>query len=127
MLLKDRKRPGFIQCYDPSTLQKLGEVKAMTAADVEEIVAKAAAAQLQWAKTSFAERRRVLRCVQAYILAHQDDICRVASRDSGKPSEFVAFALAFVIIVSVLQGVHSHSNCKLTFITIICTRGYANS
>jgi acyl-CoA reductase-like NAD-dependent aldehyde dehydrogenase len=106
MLLKDPKRPGFIQCYDPSTLQKLGEVKAMTAADVEEIVAKAAAAQLQWAKTSFSERRRVLRCVQSYILAHQDDICRVASRDSGKPSESAYLALASAITVSGLQVLH---------------------
>lgn len=42
-------------------------------------------AQLEWAKTTFAERKRVLECLQNYILDHQDDIARVASRDSGKP------------------------------------------
>lgn len=42
-------------------------------------------AQVEWAKTSFAERKRVLVCLQNYILDNQDDIARVASRDSGKP------------------------------------------
>ena len=42
-------------------------------------------AQVEWAKTSFAERKRVLACLQNYILDNQDDIARVASRDSGKP------------------------------------------
>ncbi|KAG5178770.1 Aldehyde/histidinol dehydrogenase [Tribonema minus] len=84
MLLNDPARPGFIQCYDPATLQKLGEVKAMTAEEVNEVVAKAAAAQVEWAKTSFKERKRVLQTMQEYFLAHQDDIVRVACRDSGK-------------------------------------------
>jgi len=85
MKLKDPKRPGFVQCYDPSTLQHLGEMEAMTPARVHEVVAKARAAQAGWAKTSWRERRRVLNTIQKYILAHQEDICRVAARDSGKP------------------------------------------
>ena len=88
MPLKDPKRPGFVQCYDPCTLQRLGQVKAMTAEDVNEVVRRAAVAQKQWCKTSFAERRRVLQCIQRYMLTHQDEICRVASRDSGKPRKF---------------------------------------
>jgi len=85
MELKDRSRPGRIQCYDPATLQKLGEIEAMTPARVEEVVLKAKRAQVAWAKTSFAERRRVLTTMQNYITAHIHEICRVASRDSGKP------------------------------------------
>ncbi|CAN0363280.1 unnamed protein product, partial [Discosporangium mesarthrocarpum] len=46
---------------------------------------RARVAQGEWAKTSYKERRRVLDCLQKYILAHQEDIARVASRDSGKP------------------------------------------
>jgi hypothetical protein len=83
--LKDPKRPGFIQCYDPSTKQRLGEVTAMTAQDVHELCVKAAHAQKAWAKTSFAERRKVLRTIQKYIVHHVEDICRVCTRDSGKP------------------------------------------
>lgn len=35
---QDPERPGFIQCFDPCTLQHLGEIKAMDAADVEDVV-----------------------------------------------------------------------------------------
>jgi len=82
--LKDPAAPGMIQCFDPSTLQKLGEVKAMTAEEVNEACAKAAVAQKKWAKTSFAERRKVMRTMQKYIVDHVEDICRVCARDSGK-------------------------------------------
>jgi len=80
----DPKRPGFIQCYDPATKQHLGEMKAMTAKDVHELCVKAKAAQEKWAKTTFAQRRQVLRTIQKYVCHHVQDICRVASRDSGK-------------------------------------------
>jgi hypothetical protein len=33
---QDKARPGFLQCYDPSTSQRLGEVKIMTAQDVSQ-------------------------------------------------------------------------------------------
>ncbi|CAB1116703.1 ALDH [Ectocarpus sp. CCAP 1310/34] len=85
MQLEDPERPGFIQCFDPCTLQRLGEVTAMDAADVEDVVRRARVAQEEWALTTFAERKRVLACLQRYILDNQDDIARVASRDSGKP------------------------------------------
>jgi hypothetical protein len=83
--LVNKKRRGLIQCYDPSTHQFLGEVIAMTKEDVHELCERAAAAQKEWAKTTFAQRRQVLRTIQKYIVHHVEDICRVASRDSGKP------------------------------------------
>eukprot|EP00904_Undaria_pinnatifida_P006431 jgi/Undpi1/2918/HiC_scaffold_14.g06295.m1 len=85
MEIKNPERPGFIQCFDPCTLQHIGEMKAMNAADVEDVVRRARVAQEAWALTSFAERKRVLDCLQKYIVDHQDDIAMVASRDSGKP------------------------------------------
>ena len=81
----DKRKPGFIQCYDPSTRQHLGQVKAMNAQDVHELCVLAKAAQVKWAQTSFAQRRQVLRTVQKYLVHHIRDICRVSSRDSGKP------------------------------------------
>jgi acyl-CoA reductase-like NAD-dependent aldehyde dehydrogenase len=65
--------------------QRLGDVVAMTPAQVHEVCVKAAAAQKTWSKTTFAQRRAVLRTIQRYIVHHIDDICRVSSRDSGKP------------------------------------------
>ncbi|CAN0563495.1 unnamed protein product, partial [Laminaria digitata] len=35
---QDPERPGFIQCFDPCTLQHMGEIKAMNAADVEDVL-----------------------------------------------------------------------------------------
>ena len=84
--LQDPAHPGMIQCFDPSTQQWLGQVKAMTAADVHALCVKAAHAQTAWSHTTFAERRTVLRTLQAYICRHVEDICRVSARDSGKPA-----------------------------------------
>lgn len=41
-------RPGFIQCYSPSTLTFLGEVKIDTADDVRAAVARGRALQAAW-------------------------------------------------------------------------------
>eukprot|EP00753_Platysulcus_tardus_P018640 PLAT6991.1.p1 GENE.PLAT6991.1~~PLAT6991.1.p1 ORF type:complete len:615 (-),score=253.81 PLAT6991.1:79-1923(-) len=84
MQLRDAARPGKLQCYDPATMQRLGEVEAMDAATVTAAVERARAAQVEWAKTSYKERKRVLLTLQDYITRHQDDIVRVACRDSGK-------------------------------------------
>lgn len=107
MEIKDPARPGFIQCFDPCTLQHLGEMKAMTPADVEETVARARVAQKEWAKTSFAERRRVLSCLQRFILDNQEDIARVASRDSGK-SMTDALLAEVMITCEKIRAVSSH-------------------
>lgn len=58
---------------------------------VNDICARARVAQAAWAKTSFVERRRVLDTMQKYIVEHMEDIARVCSRDSGKPSEVFFF------------------------------------
>jgi acyl-CoA reductase-like NAD-dependent aldehyde dehydrogenase len=83
--LKNKSRPNFIQCYDPSTKQRLGEVVAMNSQDVHDLCEKAKVAQQEWSKTTFTQRRTVLRTIQRYILHHLENICRVCSRDSGKP------------------------------------------
>eukprot|EP00514_Thraustochytrium_sp_LLF1b_P010360 CAMPEP_0184553212 /NCGR_PEP_ID=MMETSP0199_2-20130426/31311_1 /TAXON_ID=1112570 /ORGANISM="Thraustochytrium sp., Strain LLF1b" /LENGTH=599 /DNA_ID=CAMNT_0026948901 /DNA_START=170 /DNA_END=1969 /DNA_ORIENTATION=- len=77
-------RPGKLQCYDPCTMQHLGEVEMMTKSRVDEVVAKARSAQKQWATSTFGERRAVLRAIQDYYLRHAEDICRVCCRDTGK-------------------------------------------
>lgn len=43
--LRDSAKPGFIQCYDPSTMQWLGQVRCMDDRDVDAAVRKAAKAQ----------------------------------------------------------------------------------
>ncbi|MFO0578191.1 MAG: aldehyde dehydrogenase family protein [Polyangia bacterium] len=76
--------PATLECHDPATLERLGEVPSFSRAEVVERVQRARAAQAAWGQTTFAERRRVLRALLDWILAHQEEICRLCSRDSGK-------------------------------------------
>lgn len=85
MELVDPSNPKWLNCYDPSTRQFLGHAPNMSAAEVHEILVKAKAAQQEWKKTTFAQRRMVLRTIQKYVCQHVADICRVSSRESGKP------------------------------------------
>ena len=83
--LADPMRPGKIQCWDPATGSHLGEVIAMSEKDVYAAVSKAKVTQLGWSKTTYRQRRMVLRTIQKYIVNNIETICRVCSRDSGKP------------------------------------------
>jgi hypothetical protein len=85
MELVDPSNPKLLNCYDPSTKQLLGQAKNMTPEEVNDILVKAKQAQVEWSKTTFAQRRMVLRTIQKYICQHVEEIVRVASRESGKP------------------------------------------
>jgi acyl-CoA reductase-like NAD-dependent aldehyde dehydrogenase len=39
---------------------------------------------LEWAQTSFAERRAVMMEISDYVLAHQDEIMMLSCKDTGK-------------------------------------------
>ncbi|OEL16863.1 Aldehyde dehydrogenase 22A1 [Dichanthelium oligosanthes] len=73
-----------VQCYEPATMKYLGYFPALTPDEVKEHVAQARKAQKVWAKSSFKQRRQFLRILLKYILEHQDLICEVSSRDTGK-------------------------------------------
>jgi acyl-CoA reductase-like NAD-dependent aldehyde dehydrogenase len=73
-----------LECRNPATLERLGDVPVFDRAQVQERVARARRAQAAFSRTSFAERRRVLRKLLDYVVAHQEEICRLCSRDSGK-------------------------------------------
>ena len=85
MAIHKEEDPNVVHCYDPATGCSLGVVKAMDREEVYRIAAEAKVAQKTWATTSFEQRRQVLLILQKYILQHQKEICRVDSRDSGKP------------------------------------------
>jgi len=85
MTLLDKNDKTKLNCFDPSTKQFLGHAENMSADKVNEILEKAKVAQNEWRKTTFAQRRMVLRTIQKYIVNHVEDICRVSARESGKP------------------------------------------
>lgn len=78
---------AHIPCVDPATREALGEVRVDTPANVDAVVARARAAQREWRKASFAERRDVLRRLMAYTIDHKDEIAATIQRDSGKTAE----------------------------------------
>jgi len=88
-----------IPCYDPGTLEMLGpDMHAMTAAEVRERIERARVAQKTWAKSSFKQRRLLLKIIQRFVLENQDDICQVSARDSGKPLVDAAFGEILVTL-----------------------------
>lgn len=50
-------------------------------------IQRARTAQADWCRTSFIERRRVLKTLLDYLLDHADELCEVIVRDSGKTRE----------------------------------------
>lgn len=65
-----------IPCYDPSTMQSLGTVPAATPADVARAITECRAASKEWARSSFAQRRALMRVLLKYTVDSQETICR---------------------------------------------------
>ncbi|KAK6877452.1 putative aldehyde dehydrogenase-like protein [Candida tropicalis] len=76
--------PNKIQSYCPATGQYLGTFTCTTREDMDEMISNASKAQNKWAKSSFSLRRKLLKTMAKFILENQENIARVACRDSGK-------------------------------------------
>ncbi|KAI9890654.1 MAG: Meiotic Sister-Chromatid recombination aldehyde dehydrogenase [Vezdaea aestivalis] len=73
-----------IRCYAPASGQLLGVVDAASPGSIDRAVAKARLAQESWRKTSFKQRRHVLRTLLSFLLKNQSEIATTACLDSGK-------------------------------------------
>ncbi|HEV2707384.1 MAG TPA: aldehyde dehydrogenase family protein, partial [Pyrinomonadaceae bacterium] len=71
---------------DPATGEELGRVAVCTPAEVSRAVARARAAQQNWAALSFRERGRIVLAARSLVLAEMDEIANLISRESGKPA-----------------------------------------
>ncbi|GMH18895.1 hypothetical protein Nepgr_020736 [Nepenthes gracilis] len=78
------KQTDKVQCYEPATMKYLGFFPALKSDEVKEHVAQARKAQRIWANSSFKQRRQFLRILLKYIIEHQELICEISSRDTGK-------------------------------------------
>ncbi|KAJ8101540.1 Aldehyde/histidinol dehydrogenase [Lipomyces tetrasporus] len=77
-------RPDLIHCYCPATGQYLCRVSASTKADIDTAVAKCQKAQEVWKATSFKQRKAVLKVFLEFLKKNQEEVVRIACRDSGK-------------------------------------------
>ncbi|KAL3822423.1 hypothetical protein ACHAXA_007430 [Cyclostephanos tholiformis] len=82
--LVDPSDPTTLRCFSPSTLEELGTVPILSADRVSDLALRSKVAQISWSATTFAQRRRVLRTLQKYVISHVDEICQLCVRDSGK-------------------------------------------
>ncbi|GAK66065.1 ALDH-like protein [Moesziomyces antarcticus] len=89
--IRDAAKPGKIICYDPATAYLIGEVDADTRETIAQKIARAKQAQVMWARSSFAVRRKVMRTMQRWVVRDAETITRVAARDTGKTAIDAAF------------------------------------
>ncbi|GAA5806460.1 Aldehyde/histidinol dehydrogenase [Helicostylum pulchrum] len=76
--------PSNIVCYDPATGFHIDTLPSPSAKQVQDLYTKTAAAQVKWSKSTFEQRRAVLRSLLSFVLENQETICQVGCRDTGK-------------------------------------------
>ena len=74
------------------------DMPADTADQVRVKIERARIAQKKWAKSSFKQRRLLIKTIQRFVLENQDTICKVSARDSGKPLVDAAFGEVIVTL-----------------------------
>ena len=75
---------GETVSHNPATLEEVGRVPNTDLADMPAIFARARAAQVDWAKRSFADRRRHVQKMRDYIVEHAEELAAIVSRENGK-------------------------------------------
>ena len=70
---------------NPASGDGLAEVPLMGAAETRRAIAAAETALAAWRQTTAKERAALLMRLQARLLAHQDDLARLITAESGKP------------------------------------------
>ncbi|KAK7449668.1 Meiotic Sister-Chromatid recombination aldehyde dehydrogenase [Stygiomarasmius scandens] len=78
--------PGrrYITGYDPGSGYHLTTALADSEEEIAAMIAKAEQAQRTWRKTTFTQRRRVIRSLKKWLVDNQELCARVACRDTGK-------------------------------------------
>ncbi|GAA0632652.1 NAD-dependent succinate-semialdehyde dehydrogenase [Halomonas beimenensis] len=80
-----RDAPRRFPVTDPATGEVLAEVPDLTAEDAREAVAAAEAAWPAWRRRTAKERAAALRGWYERIMAHQEGLARLMTREQGKP------------------------------------------
>jgi len=87
----DPERPEAVAAFDPSTGYHIASFPSPTPQDMHDMVTKAEKASQEWSKTSFAQRRKVLRSLLAWCIRDKEAIAQVCCRDTGKTMLDAAF------------------------------------
>ena len=87
----DTRSKTTIKCWDPSTMDFLGNAKVTSPDEVRDAVKRARKAQETWKSSTFEKRKYLMRIMLRYIVENQETIARVAVRESGKTVVDAAF------------------------------------
>ena len=74
----------YITSYDPANSLHIKTVIADNEREIQGKIQRAKHAQVSWAETTFAQRRRVMRSLLKWLVENQEACARVACRDTGK-------------------------------------------
>lgn len=78
----------WITSFDPATGLHIGSFLADNEAEIEGKIERVRLAQRTWKKTTFQQRRRVVRSLLKWLVDNQEVCARVACRDTGKTCQF---------------------------------------
>jgi len=86
-----------MKVVNPANGEFVGEVEDMTPEQVDDAVARARAAQPDWAARTFAERVGIMRRFQELLVAQRRSVAELVSQETGKP---LAEAMAADVLVT---------------------------
>jgi acyl-CoA reductase-like NAD-dependent aldehyde dehydrogenase len=92
---------------NPATQEIIGTLPNLTANQIAEAVAKAAAAQSRWAATPLRERLRILGRFAELLCDQKDAIAAVISREAGKP-EAEALSTEILVVLDTVKYLTNH-------------------
>lgn len=91
---------NHIEVSDPATRRVIGRVPDCAAAETQRAIEAAQSAQPDWAARTAKERAKILRRWFDLMMAHQDDLARIMTREQGKPlaesRTEIAYAASFL-------------------------------
>jgi acyl-CoA reductase-like NAD-dependent aldehyde dehydrogenase len=76
---------GAIGVWDPATEERVGQIADATAADIDQAVAAADAAQRAWRKVNHHRRAELLHEVSRHVMAARPLVAEMLTREMGKP------------------------------------------
>lgn len=87
-------------------------INPATTETIDQAIQAATKAQQSWAKTTFAQRKRVLNTILKYVIDHQEDIVQACCLDSGKTKIDACFG-EILVTVEKLQWTIKHGEKAL--------------
>jgi acyl-CoA reductase-like NAD-dependent aldehyde dehydrogenase len=105
--LARQQEAGQFAVQNPATQEIIGTLPNMTANQIAEAVARAAAAQVRWAGTPVRDRMRILGRFAELLCDQKDFVATIISREAGKP-EAEAMSTEVMVVLDTVKYLQNH-------------------